>query len=151
MEYLFITNVYIGQSQGTSKNGLSISNTLKLRASNTDSGTENTTGNESAHEKFSGSASHSHYTIRIYNDDATKQVVYTTGSTYSESKYVAQRTNNQTSGIWGATNSATVSISGTCTGDHTHNMYLRGNVSLNNGDAETKPNNLTFKIWVRTA
>lgn len=32
---------------------------------------------------------------------------------------------------------------------HTHNVYLRGSVSLGNGDSETRPVNYTMRIWKR--
>ena len=32
---------------------------------------------------------------------------------------------------------------------HTHNVYLRGSVSLGNGDSETRPVNYTIRIWKR--
>lgn len=34
---------------------------------------------------------------------------------------------------------------------HSHNVYLRGGVSLGNGDTETRPTNYTIQIWKRTA
>ena len=94
------------------------------------SGTQVTTGNESAHEKFSGSASHSHNTIRLSNDSPTKEIAYATGNTYSESKFATSRTSNQLAGIWGKTDTQTVSISGTCTGDHTHKVTASGTISV---------------------
>lgn len=34
---------------------------------------------------------------------------------------------------------------------HSHPVYLRGGVSLGNGDTETRPTNYTIQIWKRTA
>lgn len=48
------------------------------------------------------------------------------------------------------TDTKTISISGTCTGDHTHSVTAAGTIT-NSGEAEARSNNFTYKIWVRTA
>ncbi len=65
------------------------------------------------------------------------------------------------------TDSATVTISGTCTGNHTHKVTAKGTISGGaytfsgtasntgyNGDSEKtecRPDNYTVKLWKRTA
>ena len=91
---------------------------------------KHTTGNQSAHESFSGSASHSH---QVYNDTGTTKPLsyYNSQSGGGKSGY---RYNVGSNAVYDDngyiyTDSKTVTISGTCTGNHTHTTNSLTNAS----------------------
>lgn len=110
------------------------------------------TGNESAHESFRGSASHSH---RVYgtaadvldNNVASFKNVYAVagigghgrGSNYEGYEaYAKDRAGHS------LIESTTVTISGTCTGDHTHSFSVSGTTGGNSGNTTSTTSTGSF-------
>ena len=92
-------------------------------------GTAVNTGKESAHESFSGSASHSHNII--HGNHTSYKLAYHYGSAggHQGMRFNAGTTITTNDDGFIVTDSQTVSISGTCTGDHTHSVTASGTVS----------------------
>ena len=119
--FLNKTDVLTKQSQGTAKNGLSVSHSLTV-GNAASGGTANVTG--------ANSRGHTHsltyYSLKASGTGAnTIQYAYPNGNTGINTGGESQ--------------------------NHTHAVYLRGSVSLGNGDTETRPENYTIKVWQRTA
>ena len=112
---------------------MSVSNTLKLRASNSDSGTENTTSGMSANANHSHSLTKGGYILSTQVTSGSE-----TNNGFDKGNY------------WGGEAKAKNTIQSASVA-HTHSIYLRGNVTLENGDTETRPENYTIRIWKRTA
>ena len=142
-----ITNLLITQNQTTAKNGLSVSHTFKLRAANNDTATENTTSGMSAHSSGSFKVLNESHSSRIGVVSNVDGTTFTLDGANKQDKTLpgggswAQVLGQDYFGYW------TVNLALS----HTHNMYLRGSVSLGNGDTETKPIDFTYKIWKRIA
>jgi len=130
-EYINETDVLIAQNQATAKNGLSLSNTLSVGNSKS-GGSENVTTGMSG--DYHASA----------NGWRWGQVPTTSGR-FSKTDYNAGKLD----GWEGASGSHGGGLSLNLS--HTHNVYLRGSVSLGNGDSETRPLNYTMRIWKRIA
>jgi hypothetical protein len=129
-------NQTAAQSEGTAKNGLSVSttNTLKLRDANNDTGTENTTSSMS--DNSTG------FVNNIFNG-------FVSGAEGSGNVSITPNS------IRGSVAAGSMNSWGTLKINvaHTHNIYLLGSVStsLSSTDTETRPINYTIQIWKRTA
>ena len=148
----FQTTLGNAQEDATAKKGLSISNTLGIYSASS-GGTANTTA--------SGGVAHTH---TLTNGTATatstvsrpgsRNVAYNgdnaDGKIGLGSGMKLQATSDPSTVI-----KVTTSLGGRTDGasaySHSHNVYLRGSVSLGNGDTETRPTNYTIQIWKRTA
>lgn len=108
------------------------SGTISITTNPTFTGTQVTTGNESAHEKFSGSASHSHNVIMSAHTSLGTAIYAYPGYPGNKTGYRPYDNvvgyHNADSGYL-VTDSKSVSISGTCTGDHTHKVTASGTIS----------------------
>lgn len=130
-DYINKTNLLNIQNQATAKNGLSLSNTLKLRSVNADTGGSDDTTS-------SGGAWAFDFERGTYNMNLFTAVTNTSiGNGNNGTREVDSSSN---------TSMKRIRVSGSA---HAHNIYLRGSVSLGNGDTETRPDNYTLKIWKR--
>ena len=140
------------QGQATAKNGLSISNTLSVGNASS-GGTANVTasgGIDHTHTLTNGTAK----ATSTVSQPGSRKVAYSGDNADSKiglgSGQKLQSTSSPSTVI-----SVTTTLSGKTDGasayNHTHNVYLRGGVSLGNGDTETRPDNFTIQIWKRTA
>lgn len=127
----------------------------------TNSQSTSTTGKQSANPTFSGSHTHSHKLLS-WNVNSNGQ--YVTGFAYSnggnKALGIASILSSQASMSYYSTctadpsrnlvESATVTISGTTSGDHTHD-FAHTHGTNSNGGTEVRPVDYTYKIWKRTA
>lgn len=141
-----LPNVYIGQAQTTAKNGLAVSttNTLTLKSQNND------TSSSIANTTSSANTNHTHV---MHGGGA---ISFQSKNWYLSRSNISHNTSGGGSAPFGL---STGTDTGMTTGymnanaSHAHNIYLRGSVStsISSTNTETQPNNLTYKIWVRTA
>lgn len=132
----FITenDTLTAQGQATAKNGLSLSSTLSVGNASS-GGTSNVTGAMSGNS--SGTAK-----FKAYGGDPS---VMSTSGNISKNNPSREGSVGGTSATTAQQNTITVNVA------HTHAVYLRGSVTLGDGDTETRPVNFTVQIWKRTA
>ena len=140
-------NLLITQNQTTAKNGLSVSHSFTLREADNDTSTQNRTSGMSAHAT-NGS-------FRVFNINQSNRSGVVTGADGTTFTDDASKNSQGMPGIGNFSTYMSPDYYGYHTiklnVSHTHNIYLRGGVSLGNGDTETKPIDFTYKIWKRTA
>ena len=147
--FLEKTDVLSKQAQATAKNGLSISNTLSV-GNQSSGGTSNVTAGMSANSTGS-------FLNRVLGNNCALVGAVNGGTTQSASatgNCSASWKTGYSSGGGATATTASYESSRTQISinvAHTHSVYLRGSVSLGDGDTETRPENYTMKIWKRTA
>ena len=177
----FQTTLGTAQSDATAKKGLSISSTLSIgnassggTANVTASGGVDHSHNMAHYHnkgtmKITGSIKGTGYSIGSNTGAANTGALQgsefnmkTCSGTSQSASYMSKitlDTSLSNGSGWSGLTSSTVNSGGTAitnTGSasaysHSHNVYLRGSVSLGNGDTETRPTNYTIQIWKRTA
>ena len=164
----------LGGNTGANGGHSHTTNTLK-----NNSGTAiTTTGNQSANPNFAGSQSHSHNLYVYTGDKRSISNVYpyslpasNVGST-DGAAYAVKPTYDSDAGTKNYISDAIVTISGTTTGNHNHNFEHKhdtnsvsnhshtlpantgGSTSFNtesNGGIDMRPENFTYKVWVRVS
>lgn len=95
---------------------------------------------------FSGSSASGKVYTGSGGGSAIKRLDFTASKTW-EGVTSDSLTNTSTS----ASPTAKNNTGGASAYSHSHPVYLRGDVSLGNGDTETRPDNFTIQIWKRTA
>ena len=126
---LNLRDVLSKQSQATAKNGLSVSHNLSVGNASS-GGTANVTAGMSANSSGSINVS-----------------IPWTSANSSGCMSITSQTESYANGNSSQSVGKKISVNVA----HTHNVYLRGSVSLGDGDTETRPVNYTIKVWQRTA